>query len=64
MVNETLFSEMITAAEAAPGSYSALGGNAPVMASRFAKEGAKVLLAAKRSPYIMEEIHPDIVGEL
>ncbi|XP_063596795.1 ADP-dependent glucokinase-like [Penaeus indicus] len=61
VVNETLFSEMITAAEAAPGSYNALGGNAPVMASRFAKEGAKVLLAAKRSPYIMEEIHPDIV---
>lgn len=46
-----------------PGTYSALGGNAPVMASRFAKEGAKVLLAAKRSPYIINEIHPNVIGK-
>ncbi|XP_069187349.1 ADP-dependent glucokinase [Procambarus clarkii] len=59
--NETLFSEILAAAEAVSESYSALGGNAPVMASRFAFEGAKVLLAAKRSPYIMEKVHPSIV---
>jgi len=33
-----------------------LGGNAPVMAARFAKEGAKVLLGAKLSPGLAEWI--------
>ncbi|XP_069951773.1 ADP-dependent glucokinase [Cherax quadricarinatus] len=59
--NKTLFNEILAAAEAVPGSYSALGGNAPVMASRFALEGAKVLLAAKRSSYIMNKVHPSII---
>ncbi|XP_042219499.1 ADP-dependent glucokinase-like [Homarus americanus] len=59
--NETLFSETLAAAEAVPGSYSTLGGNAPVMASRFASEGAKVLLAAKRTPYIMQKINSNII---
>ncbi|XP_064118014.1 ADP-dependent glucokinase-like [Macrobrachium nipponense] len=58
--NDTLFNELVGAAEAVPSSYSALGGNAPVMASRFAIEGARVLLAAKRSPYVLKHIHPGV----
>lgn len=59
--NETLFTEILEAAESLPGAYSAVGGNAPVMASRFAKEGAQVLLAAKRSPYILKDMPPGVV---
>ena len=38
-----------------------LGGNAPVMAARFAKEGAKVLLGAKLSPGLAEWIPEGMV---
>ncbi|KAK8379414.1 hypothetical protein O3P69_019370 [Scylla paramamosain] len=59
--NETLFREVLEAAEGMVGAYSAVGGNAPVMASRFAKEGAHVVLAAKRSPYLLKKLHPGVV---
>ena len=40
----------------------ALGGNAPVMARRFALEGAaQVLLAAKMSPKFKENTHQNII---
>ena len=38
----------------------ALGGNAPVMARRFALEGADVLLAAKMSKSFNEDSHESI----
>ena len=37
-----------------------LGGNAPVMAARFAKEGADVLLGAKLSPSLEDWIPPSV----
>ncbi|KAK4327325.1 hypothetical protein Pmani_002198 [Petrolisthes manimaculis] len=59
--NDTLFAELVEMASALPGMYSALGGNAPVMASRFAKEGAKVMLAARRTPYILEQLPEKVI---
>lgn len=49
--NQQLFKHLIKKTESLePNSYRwDLGGNAPVMASRFAKEGANVLLAARMS---------------
>lgn len=47
MSNEILFDELVAKARSLPTSYSAIGGNAPVMAMRFAKEGCDVVLAAK-----------------
>lgn len=46
MNSDEMFGELVAAATKTD-HYWAQGGNAPVMASRFAKEGAKVLLAAK-----------------
>ena len=37
-----------------------MGGNAPVMANRFALEGAEVLLAAKMSKYFKDKAHESI----
>ena len=47
MTNEKLFEELVSRARASPSSYSSIGGNAPVMALRFAQEGCDVVLAAK-----------------
>ncbi|XP_076049183.1 ADP-dependent glucokinase isoform X2 [Oratosquilla oratoria] len=58
--NDTLFEELVEMAEAATDSYSALGGNAPVMATRFAMEGAKVLLSAKKANYLQSQVHSNI----
>ena len=44
------------------GSRKALGGNAPVMASRFHKEGLTVLLASTVSPELKQEIDKEIKG--
>ncbi|XP_063226286.1 ADP-dependent glucokinase [Bacillus rossius redtenbacheri] len=52
--NSSLFDELVNRAFATAGSHSGLGGNAPVMASRFAHEGCKVLLAAKMSPELQK----------
>ena len=40
-----------------------LGGNAPVMAGRFHREGCKVLLGSTVSEELLKEIHPDIHGK-
>lgn len=45
-----LFQALVARGEAEAGHRWELGGNAPVMAARFAREGAEVLLAAKLSP--------------
>lgn len=39
-----------------------LGGNAPVMASRFHKEGCDVLLAAKMTQKLKSNMDKDIKG--
>lgn len=56
MSNSTLFDELVEKARQFPDSYSALGGNAPVMGMRFAKEGCDVLLAAKMTPSLRQMI--------
>ncbi|WAR18260.1 ADPGK-like protein [Mya arenaria] len=45
--NATLFSEIAKVARSVPGARTALGGNAPAMATRLAMEGAEILLAAR-----------------
>jgi ADP-dependent glucokinase len=46
------------------GSHFALGGNAPVMAKRFAVEGCEVLLAAKMTPKLQESLPEGVRGKL
>merc|ERR1712241_1374377 len=53
-----LWSRLLDTAEADPEHRWGLGGNAPVMAARFAREGADVLLGAKLSPGLADWI-PD-----
>ena len=59
-----MFDELVSLAEKVPTSSYRLGGNAPVIASRFAKEGAKVLLAARRDYHLMAEVLPNMIGIL
>lgn len=49
MLNDTLFSELVEASRDLPGNRWAVGGNAPVMAGRMAKEGCDVLLGGSFS---------------
>ena len=60
--DDELFERLIESSEKAPDSYYRLGGNAPVIALRLAKEGAKVLLAARQNPYLMSNILPNVIG--
>ncbi|KAM8894473.1 ADP-dependent glucokinase [Spinachia spinachia] len=50
MLNDTLFRELVEASRDLPGNRWALGGNAPVMASRMATEGCDILLGGSFSP--------------
>jgi len=54
--NSDLWSELLETGVGDPDHRWGLGGNAPVMAARFAREGAKVLLGAKLSPGLAEWI--------
>jgi len=54
--NPELWSELLSSGVGDPDHRWGLGGNAPVMAARFAREGAKVLLGAKLSPGLAEWI--------
>lgn len=54
--NDTLFDEIVDIASHAEGSRFALGGNAPVMATRFVVEGCEVLLAAVMTPKLQESL--------
>jgi len=54
--NSELWSELLDSGVGDPEHRWGLGGNAPVMAARFAREGAKVLLGAKLSPGLAEWI--------
>lgn len=60
MTNEKLFDELVSRAQSFPSSYSSIGGNAPVMGLRFAREGCEVILAAKMTRSLHQMI-PDSV---
>ena len=60
MSNRTLFEKMVSSAKNLKGVRTALGGNAPVMANRFALEGLEVLLAAQSSPDFKNLLKPGI----
>ena len=55
-----MFEALVTKAEQLEDARVALGGNAPVMANRFALEGAQVLLGAKMTPKLKQTIHENI----
>jgi ADP-dependent glucokinase len=44
------------------GSHFAVGGNAPVMATRFVVEGCEVLLAAAMTPKLQESLPEGVTG--
>uniref|UniRef100_H3BCH4 ADP-dependent glucokinase 2 n=1 Tax=Latimeria chalumnae TaxID=7897 RepID=H3BCH4_LATCH len=50
--NDTLFSSLVEASKSLSKMRLSLGGNAPVMANRLAKEGCEVLLGSRISPEI------------
>ena len=52
------------AASRAEGSHFALGGNAPVMATRFVVEGCEVLLAAAMTRKLQESLPKGVKGKL
>lgn len=62
MLNESLFSELVEASRDLPGNRWAVGGNAPVMASRMATEGCDVLLGGSFSPDFTDVLSEDITG--
>jgi hypothetical protein len=64
MSNDTLFDTIVDIASRIEGSHFSLGGNAPVMAKRFAVEGCEVLLAAKMTPKLQESLPQGITGKL
>ena len=59
--DRNLFNSWTSAAEKLDVSRFALGGNAPVMAKRFAIEGCSVLLGSKMSARAAKNLHSDIV---
>ncbi|CAH0385090.1 unnamed protein product [Bemisia tabaci] len=58
--NTTLFNELITKAASLPSSRYSVGGNAPVMATRFALEGCSVMLSTLATPSLREKLLPDL----
>jgi len=57
---DDVFERLVAKAKRCEGHREAVGGNAPVMALRFAREGADVLLAAKMTPELRRQL-PDAV---
>lgn len=66
MLNGTLFSELVEASRDLPGNRWSIGGNAPVMASRLAKEGCDVLLGGSFSPDFSDVLshHITVAGKV
>jgi hypothetical protein len=62
IANGSMFAELVTTAARLPGAHYALGGNAPVMASRFVHEGCEVLLAAKMTPQLQRHLPSEMKG--
>lgn len=58
--NATLFTSLVQLAQSAESAEFHIGGNAPLMANRFAQEGCEVLLGAHMSPKLRREL-PDSV---
>ena len=58
--NDELFDDLVSRAVKTEGHRWAIGGNAPVMAKRFALEGAEVLLSAKISEDMRRDLHESI----
>lgn len=61
MANRTLFDELVSKARLFSSSYSTIGGNAAVMAMRFAREGCDVTLAAKLTKSLHQMI-PQVIN--
>ncbi|KAJ3594084.1 hypothetical protein NHX12_006416 [Muraenolepis orangiensis] len=61
VMNKTLFSELVETSRGLPGNRWAVGGNAPVMAGRMAKEGCDVLLGGSFSPDFTEVLSQHIM---
>ncbi|XP_053981529.1 ADP-dependent glucokinase isoform X1 [Hylaeus volcanicus] len=61
MANRTLFDKLVATARSFPSSYSTIGGNAAVMALRFAREGCDVTLGAKLTRSLHQMI-PQIIN--
>lgn len=61
MANRTLFDELVTKARSFPSSYTTIGGNAAIMALRFAREGCDVTLAAKLTRSLQQMI-PQVIN--
>ena len=61
--DEKLWRDLVALGEQQEGHRWELGGNAPVMAARFAKEGANVLLAAKEIVKAMVAASSKQLGE-
>lgn len=55
--DKRMFRQLVGIADQLPGVRHVLGGNAPVMANRFAKEGGVVLLAARLSRELRKGMH-------
>ncbi|XP_072321217.1 ADP-dependent glucokinase [Eucyclogobius newberryi] len=66
MLNDTLFSELVEASRDMPGNRWSVGGNAPVMAGRLAKEGCDVLLGGSFSPDFTDVLseHITVAGKV
>jgi ADP-dependent glucokinase len=60
MGNRTLFDELVFKARSFSSSYSTIGGNAAVMAMRFAQEGCDVTFAAKLTKSLYQMI-PQVI---
>ena len=56
VANASLFREVLERAKSSSQWRSTLGGNAPLMASRFASEGAQVLLGSHMSADLKESL--------
>ena len=62
--DDKLFDKIVDKASKSKDSHYALGGNAPVMAKRFAAEGCEVLLAAKMTPELQRTLPKEVKGNL
>ncbi|XP_078413411.1 ADP-dependent glucokinase isoform X2 [Cetorhinus maximus] len=58
--NETLFRKLVTATQGLPRVRWSLGGNAPVMANRLAKEGCEVLMGSHLTPDLIEVLQEHV----
>ncbi|XP_078085719.1 ADP-dependent glucokinase [Mustelus asterias] len=58
--NETLFRKLVKATQGLPRVRWSLGGNAPVMANRLAKEGCEVLMGSRLTPDLIEVLQEHV----